>query len=178
MPPAPRRAPATRPTTWPGFVSCSTGQETSDPGEFLESLRFEINASEVYVFTPKGQLVGLPGVHPIDFAYAVHTEVGHHCIGARVNGRLVPLESTLDNGDLVEVLTSRADTAGPSRDWLHFVKSARARHKIKQWFTRERREEMVEDGREALAKAMRKKVCPSNAWPRSSLSPASPRSCT
>jgi GTP pyrophosphokinase len=90
----------------------------------------------------------------------VHTEVGHHCIGARVNGRLVPLESTLDNGDLVEVLTSRADTAGPSRDWLHFVKSARARHKIKQWFTRERREEMVEDGKEALAKAMRKKGVP------------------
>ena len=136
-------------------------QETSDPGEFLESLRFEINASEVYVFTPKGQLVGLPaGSTPIDFAYAVHTEVGHHCIGARVNGRLVPLESTLDNGDLVEVLTSRADTAGPSRDWLHFVKSARARHKIKQWFTRERREEMVEDGKEALAKAMRKKGVP------------------
>jgi GTP pyrophosphokinase len=136
-------------------------QETSDPGEFLESLRFEINASEVYVFTPKGQLVGLPaGSTPIDFAYAVHTEVGHHCIGARVSGRLVPLESTLDNGDLVEVLTSRADTAGPSRDWLHFVKSARARHKIKQWFTRERREEMVEDGKEALAKAMRKKGVP------------------
>ena len=136
-------------------------QETSDPGEFLESLRFEINASEVYVFTPKGQLVGLPaGSTPIDFAYAVHTEVGHHCIGARVNGRLVPLESTLDNGDLVEVLTSRADTAGPSRDWLHFVKSARARHKIKQWFTRERREEMVEDGKEVLAKAMRKKGVP------------------
>jgi guanosine-3',5'-bis(diphosphate) 3'-pyrophosphohydrolase len=99
-------------------------------------------------------------VDPVDFAYAVHTEVGHHCIGARVNGRLVPLESTLDNGDLVEVLTSRADTAGPSRDWLHFVKSARARHKIKQWFTRERREEMVEDGKEALAKAMRKKGVP------------------
>ena len=136
-------------------------QETSAPGEFLESLRFEINASEVYVFTPKGQLVGLPaGSTPIDFAYAVHTEVGHHCIGARVNGRHVPLESTLDNGDLVEVLTSRADTAGPSRDWLHFVKSARARHKIKQWFTRERREEMVEDGKEALAKAMRKKGVP------------------
>ena len=136
-------------------------QETSDPGEFLETLRFEMNAREVYVFTPKGQLVGLPaGSTPVDFAYAVHTEVGHHCIGARVNGRLVPLESTLDNGDVVEVLTSRADTAGPSRDWLHFVKSARARHKIKQWFSRERREEMIEAGKDALAKAMRKKGMP------------------
>jgi GTP pyrophosphokinase len=136
-------------------------QETSDPGEFLESLRFEINAREVYVFTPKGQLVGLPaGATPVDFAYAVHTEVGHHCIGARVNGRLVPLESTLDNGDVVEVLTSRADTAGPSRDWLHFVKSARARHKIKQWFSKERREEMVEAGKDALAKTTRKKGMP------------------
>ncbi len=136
-------------------------QETADPGEFLESLRFEITASEVYVFTPKGQLVGLPaGSTPVDFAYAVHTEVGHHCIGARVNGRLVPLESTLDNGDVVEVLTSKADTAGPSRDWLHFVKSARARNKIKQWFTRGRREEMIEVGKDALAKAIRKKGMP------------------
>ncbi|HQF02870.1 MAG TPA: bifunctional (p)ppGpp synthetase/guanosine-3',5'-bis(diphosphate) 3'-pyrophosphohydrolase [Phycicoccus sp.] len=136
-------------------------QETADPGEFLESLRFEITASEVYVFTPKGQLVGLPaGSTSVDFAYAVHTEVGHHCIGARVNGRLVPLDSRLDNGDVVEVLTSKADTAGPSRDWLHFVKSARARNKIKQWFTRERREEMIEEGKDALAKAIRKKGMP------------------
>jgi GTP pyrophosphokinase len=136
-------------------------KETSDPGEFLESLRFEINASEVYVFTPKGQLVGLPaGSTPVDFAYAVHTEVGHHCIGARVNGRLVPLESTLDNGDVVEVLTSKADGAGPSRDWLTFVRSARARNKIRHWFTAERREEMIEQGKEALAKAMRKRALP------------------
>jgi GTP diphosphokinase / guanosine-3',5'-bis(diphosphate) 3'-diphosphatase len=136
-------------------------QETSDPGEFLESLRFEITASEVYVFTPKGQLVGLPsGSTPVDFAYAVHTEVGHHCIGARVNGRLVPLESTLDNGDVVEVLTSKADSAGPSRDWLNFVRSARARNKIRQWFTKERREEMIESGKDSLAGAMRKKGLP------------------
>ncbi|HMM94759.1 MAG: bifunctional (p)ppGpp synthetase/guanosine-3',5'-bis(diphosphate) 3'-pyrophosphohydrolase [Micrococcales bacterium] len=136
-------------------------KETADPGEFLESLRFEITASEVYVFTPKGQLVGLPaGATPVDFAYAVHTEVGHHCIGARVNGRLVPLESRLDNGDVVEVLTSKADSAGPSRDWLHFVRSARARNKIKHWFTKERREEMIEEGKEALAKAMRKQGLP------------------
>jgi GTP pyrophosphokinase len=136
-------------------------KETEDPGEFLESLRFEINASEVYVFTPKGQVVGLPaGSTPVDFAYAVHTEVGHHCIGARVNGRLVPLESRLDNGDVVEVLTSKADGAGPSRDWLGFVKSARARNKIRHWFTKERREEMVESGKESLAKAMRKQGLP------------------
>lgn len=136
-------------------------KETSDPGEFLDSLRFEIMASEVYVFTPKGKLVGLPAAStPVDFAYAVHTEVGHRTIGARVNGRLVPLESRLDNGDVVEVLTSRADTAGPSRDWLNFVKSARARNKIKQWFTRERREEMIEAGKDALAKAIRKKGMP------------------
>ncbi|MBT9254521.1 bifunctional (p)ppGpp synthetase/guanosine-3',5'-bis(diphosphate) 3'-pyrophosphohydrolase [Phycicoccus sp. MAQZ13P-2] len=136
-------------------------KETADPGEFLESLRFEITASEVYVFTPKGQLVGLPaGATPVDFAYAVHTEVGHHCIGARVNGRLVPLESRLDNGDVVEVLTSKADSAGPSRDWLSFVRSARARNKIKHWFTKERREEMIEEGKEALAKAMRKQGLP------------------
>lgn len=136
-------------------------KETADPGEFLESLRFEINASEVYVFTPKGQLVGLPaGSTPVDFAYAVHTEVGHHCIGARVNGRLVPLESRLDNGDVVEVLTSKADSAGPSRDWMNFVRSARARNKIKHWFTKERREEMIEAGKESLAKTMRKQGLP------------------
>ncbi|WP_392542173.1 RelA/SpoT family protein [Oryzobacter telluris] len=136
-------------------------KETSDPGEFLESLRFEITASEVYVFTPKGQLVGLPaGSTPVDFAYAVHTEVGHHCIGARVNGRLVPLESRLDNGDVVEVLTSKADSAGPSRDWLSFVRSARAKNKIRHWFTKERREEMVEAGKDSLAKVMRKQGLP------------------
>ncbi len=136
-------------------------RETEDPGEFLESLRFEINAKEVYVFTPKGQVVALPsGSTPVDFAYAVHTEVGHHCIGGRVNGRLVPLESTLENGDVVEVLTSKADGAGPSRDWLTFVKSPRARNKIKQWFSKERREEMIEGGKEAIAKAMRKQNLP------------------
>ncbi len=136
-------------------------QETSDPGEFLESLRFEVNATEVYVFTPKGQLVGLPsGSTPVDFAYAVHTEVGHHCIGAKVNGRLVPLESRLDNGDIVEVLTSKADSAGPSRDWLSFVTSARARNKIRQWFTKERREEAIDRGKDAIAKQMRKQGLP------------------
>ncbi|MFE3287702.1 RelA/SpoT family protein, partial [Streptomyces sp. NPDC059233] len=99
-------------------------KETEDPGEFLDSLRFDLSRNEVFVFTPKGDVIALPaGATPVDFAYAVHTEVGHRTIGARVNGRLVPLESTLDNGDLVEVFTSKAEGAGPSRDWLGFVKS-------------------------------------------------------
>ncbi len=136
-------------------------RETEDPGEFLDSLRFEMNGGEVYVFTPKGAVVALPsGATPVDFAYAVHTEVGHHTIGGRVNGRLVPLESVLENGDVVEVLTSKADGAGPSRDWLSFVKSARARNKIRQWFSKERREEAIEKGKEAIAKAMRKQNLP------------------
>ncbi|HVB26739.1 MAG TPA: bifunctional (p)ppGpp synthetase/guanosine-3',5'-bis(diphosphate) 3'-pyrophosphohydrolase, partial [Mycobacteriales bacterium] len=117
-------------------------QETADPGEFLDSLRFDLRASEVFVFTPKGDVLALPsGATPVDFAYAVHTEVGHRCIGARVNGRLVALESTLDNGDVVEIFTSKAPTAGPSRDWLGFVASPRARNKIRAHFTKERREE-------------------------------------
>ena len=136
-------------------------QETEDPGEFLESLRFEINSAEVYVFTPAGDVVALPtGATPVDFAYAIHTEVGHRTIGARVNGRLVPLESALDNGDVVEVFTSKAQTAGPSRDWLTFVKSPRARTKIRQWFTKERREEAVERGKEQIARLMRKEGVP------------------
>ena len=136
-------------------------RETEDPGEFLESLRFEVGSSEVYVFTPKGEIIGLPvGATPVDFAYAVHTEVGHHTVGARVNGRLVPLDSALATGDSVEVLTSKADDAGPSRDWLNFVKSPRARSKIKQWFSKERREEAIEKGKEALAKTLRKQGLP------------------
>jgi GTP pyrophosphokinase len=135
--------------------------ETEDPGEFLESLRFEINSAEVYVFTPRGDVQALPtGSTPVDFAYAIHTEVGHHTIGARVNGRLVPLESTLDNGDVVEVFTSKAPNAGPSRDWLGFVKSPRARNKIRQWFTKERREEAIERGKDQIARLMRKEGQP------------------
>ncbi|MBF4162199.1 RelA/SpoT family protein [Nocardioides acrostichi] len=135
--------------------------EVEDPGEFLESLRFEINRAETYVFTPRGDVIALPaGATPVDFAYAVHTEVGHHTIGARVNGRLVPLESTLDNGDVIEVFTSKSPTAAPSRDWLGFVKSTRARNKIKQWFTKERREEAIERGKEQIAKLMRKEGLP------------------
>jgi GTP pyrophosphokinase len=135
--------------------------EVEDPGEFLESLRFEMNRAEVYVFTPRGDVIALPaGSTPVDFAYAVHTEVGHKTIGARVNGRLVPLESTLENGDVVEMFTSKAPTAGPSRDWLSFVKSNRARSKIRAWFTKERREEAIEKGQDAIAKLMRKEGLP------------------
>jgi len=135
--------------------------EVEDPGEFLESLRFEINRAEVYVFTPRGDVIALPlGATPVDFAYAVHTEVGHHTIGARVNGRLVSLESALDNGDVVEVFTSKAQNAGPSRDWLTFVKSPRARSKIRAWFTKERREEAIDHGKDQIAKLMRKEGLP------------------
>lgn len=135
--------------------------ETEDPGEFLESLRFEINSAEVYVFTPRGDVIALPtGSTSVDFAYAIHTEVGHRTIGARVNGRLVPLESKLDNGDVVEVFTSKAPNAGPSRDWLGFVKSPRARNKIRQWFTKERREEAIEQGKDQIARLMRKEGMP------------------
>jgi GTP diphosphokinase / guanosine-3',5'-bis(diphosphate) 3'-diphosphatase len=136
-------------------------KEISDPGEFLESLRFEVSSTEVYVFTPGGDIKPLPtGATPVDFAYAVHTEVGHRCIGAKVNGRLAPLDSVLDNGDIVEVITSKAEGSGPSRDWLGFVASARARNKIKQWFSKERREEAIETGRESIARAMRKQDLP------------------
>lgn len=136
-------------------------KETADPAEFLESLRFDLSVSEVFVFTPKGDVIALPqGATPVDFAYAIHTEVGHRCIGARVNGRLVPLESALDNGDLVEVFTSKSPDAGPSRDWLNFVKSARARNKIKHWFTKERRDTAIEAGKESIARAMRKQNMP------------------
>ncbi|MFD1831443.1 MULTISPECIES: RelA/SpoT family protein [Streptomyces] len=136
-------------------------RETEDPGEFLESLRFDLSRNEVFVFTPKGDVIALPaGATPVDFAYAVHTEVGHRTIGARVNGRLVPLESTLDNGDLVEVFTSKSPGAGPSRDWLGFVKSPRARNKIRAWFSKERREEAIEQGKDAIVRAMRKQNLP------------------
>jgi len=135
--------------------------ETADPSEFLDSLRFEIGAKEVYVFTPKGRVIGLPaGATPVDFAYAVHTEVGHRTMGAKVNGRLVPLESTLSTGDVVEIFTSKNPDSGPSQDWLNFVKSPRARNKIRQWFTKERRDEAIEQGKDAIARAMRKQNLP------------------
>jgi GTP diphosphokinase / guanosine-3',5'-bis(diphosphate) 3'-diphosphatase len=136
-------------------------RETADPAEFLESLRFELGAAEVYVFTPRGEVIALPkGATPVDFAYAIHTEVGHRTIGARVNGRLVALESSLENGDTVEIFTSKAHDAGPSRDWLNFVKSPRARNKIRHWFSKERREAATETGKSSIAKAMRKQGLP------------------
>jgi len=136
-------------------------RETEDPAEFLESLRGDLAAGEVYVFTPRGEVVALPqGATPVDFAYAIHTEVGHRTVGARVNGRLVALESTLDNGDTVEIFTSKAPEAGPSRDWLKFVQSPRARNKIRQWFSKERREAAVDAGKDQLARAMRKQGLP------------------
>jgi GTP pyrophosphokinase len=136
-------------------------KETEDPSEFLEALRFDLGTPEVFVFTPKGNVIALPGGStPVDFAYAVHTEVGNRCVGAKVNGRLIPLESPLSNGDVVDVVTNKADSASPSRDWLNFVKSPRARSKIKAWFSKERREEAIDAGRESIARQMRKAGLP------------------
>jgi len=136
-------------------------QETSDPIEFLEALKLDLEQDEVYVFTPKGRVIALPArATPVDFAYAIHTEVGHRCIGARVNGRLVPLDTRLASADTVEIFTSKSQTAGPSRDWLKIVASSRARNKIRQWFSRERREDAIEAGREELAKAIRREGMP------------------
>jgi GTP pyrophosphokinase len=135
--------------------------ETTDPTEFLETLRYEIGAKEVYVFTPQGKVIGLPaGATPVDFAYAVHTEVGHRTMGAKVNQRLVPLDTPLASGDSVEIFTSKSPDAAPSQDWMNFVTSQRARSKIRQWFTKERREEAIEQGKDAIARAMRKQNLP------------------
>ena len=132
-------------------------REAADPGEFLESLRYDLAVQEIFVFTPKGDVITLPtGSTPVDFAYAVHTEVGHRCIGARVNGRLVALERKLENGEVVEVFTSKAPNAGPSRDWQTFVVSPRAKAKIRQWFAKERREEALESGKDAIAREVRR----------------------
>jgi guanosine-3',5'-bis(diphosphate) 3'-pyrophosphohydrolase len=136
------------------------GQDT-DPAEFLESLKLDLEQDEVFVFTPKGEVITLPaGATPVDFAYAIHTEVGHRCIGARVNGRLAPLDSKLSSGDTVTIFTSKVPSAGPSRDWLKIVATPRARNKIRQWFSRERREDAIENGRDELVKAIRKEGLP------------------
>src|SRR5579872_461802 len=136
-------------------------RQTDDPIEFLEALKLDLEQDEVYVFTPKGKVIALPARStPVDFAYAIHTEVGHRCIGARVNGRLVPLETQLSSADTVEIFTSKSPTAGPSRDWLQIVASTRARNKIRQWFSRERREDAIENGREELSKALRREGLP------------------
>ena len=132
-------------------------QESEDVGDFLETLRYDLRTPEVFVFTPKGSVIALPsGSTPVDFAYAVHTEVGNKCVGAKVNGKLVPLESHLVNGDVVDVVTNKSLNAAPSHDWLNFVTSSRARSKIKAWFSKERREEAIETGKEAIVRAMKK----------------------
>jgi GTP diphosphokinase / guanosine-3',5'-bis(diphosphate) 3'-diphosphatase len=136
-------------------------KEMSDPRDFMEGLRIDLYTGQVFVFTPKGDVINLPaGATPIDFAYAIHTDVGHRCIGARVNGRLVPLDYELQTGDAAEVIVSKARDAAPSRDWLAIVKSPRARNKIRQWFSRERREDALETGKELLQKALRKQSLP------------------
>lgn len=135
--------------------------ETTDPIEFLEALKLDLEEDEVYVFTPKGKVIALAANStPVDFAYSIHTEVGHKCIGAKVNGRLVPLDTRLNSADTVEIFTSKAETAGPSRDWLHVVASSRARSKIRQWFSRERREDAIELGRDELIKELRREGLP------------------
>jgi len=132
--------------------------DTKDSAEFMRNMRLDLYADEVFVFTPKGDIKALPrGSTPVDFAYAIHTDVGHRTIGARVNGRLTALEYELRNGDTVEILTSKAPDAGPSRDWLEFVGSSRARSKIKQWFSRERRVDAIEKGRDELKRQLAKR---------------------
>jgi GTP pyrophosphokinase len=136
-------------------------QETSDPGEFMANLKVDLEQDEVFVFTPKGEVVTLPvDATPIDFAYTIHTEVGHACIGARVNGRLVPLDAKLQSGDTVEIFTSKVEGAGPSRDWMKFATTQRARNKIRQWYSRERREDAIDSGRDDLMKALRREGLP------------------
>ncbi len=136
-------------------------EEENDPIAFLEALKLDLGQDEVYVFTPKGRVIALvEGATPIDFAYAVHTEVGHHCVGAKVNGRLVPLDTVLHSADVVEIVTSKSASAGPSRDWLNIAMSSRAKSKIRQWFQRERREDAIEGGREELTKALRREGLP------------------
>ena len=136
-------------------------QETSDPTAFMANLKVDLEQDEVFVFTPKGRVITLPvGATPIDFAYTIHTEVGHACIGARVNGRLVPLDTKLSSGDTIEIFTSKVEGAGPSRDWLNIAVTPRATNKIRQWFSRERREDAIETGRDELERALRREGLP------------------
>ncbi len=136
-------------------------KDMADPREFMEGLKIDLYGGQVFVFTPKGDVFNLPaGATPVDFAYAIHTEVGHRTIGAKVSGKLVPLDYELRTGDTIEVLTSKAQGEGPSQDWLRFVKTPRARNKIRQWFSRERREDALGDGRDALQRLMRKQNVP------------------
>ncbi|MEZ5205351.1 MAG: bifunctional (p)ppGpp synthetase/guanosine-3',5'-bis(diphosphate) 3'-pyrophosphohydrolase, partial [Acidimicrobiales bacterium] len=141
-------------------------KETSDPEQFMETLKVDLEQDEVYVFTPKGRVITMvKGATPIDFAYAVHTEVGHSCVGARVNGRLVSLSHQLTSGDTCEIFTSKVAGSGPSRDWLQIARTPRAANKIRQWFSRERREDARETGREDLQKQLRKENLPTQKLP-------------
>ncbi len=136
-------------------------KDMADPREFMEGLKIDLYGGQVFVFTPRGDVINLPsGATPVDFAYAIHTEVGHRTIGAKVSGKLVPLDYELRTGDTVEILTSKAQGEGPSQDWLKFVVTPRARNKIRQWFSRERREDALEEGRDALHRLMRKQNVP------------------
>jgi GTP pyrophosphokinase len=135
-------------------------QELSDPKEFMDTLKVDLFEDEVFVFTPKGEVKSLAaGATPLDFAYEVHTDVGHRCVGAKVNGKIVPLSYELKSGDIVEVLTSKRDR-GPSRDWLALVKTTRARNKIKQWFKSESRKDTEHSGRELLQDNLKKQGLP------------------
>ena len=135
--------------------------EADDPKRFLETIKVDLDQDEVFVFTPKGKVVTLPvRSTPIDFAYAIHTDVGHRCIGARVNGRLSPLDAPLNSGETVEIITSKVESAQPSRDWMQIVGTPRARNKIRQWFSKERRDEAIANGQDDLSKALRKEGLP------------------
>ncbi len=132
------------------------GSELEDAREFLRSLKLDLLPEEVYVFTPRGDVISLPqGSTPIDFAYQIHTDIGHSCVGAKVNKRIVPLDYQLRTGDVVEILTSKS-SPGPSRDWLKITKTSRARSKIRQWFSREEREDYTQIGKEALQKVLKR----------------------
>ncbi|MDJ0496876.1 MAG: bifunctional (p)ppGpp synthetase/guanosine-3',5'-bis(diphosphate) 3'-pyrophosphohydrolase [Acidimicrobiia bacterium] len=142
-------------------------EEATDPQEFLEHLKLDLYADEVFALTPKGDVHVLPrGATPVDFAYRIHTDVGHRCVGAKVNGKLAPLNSELQSGDIVEIITTKAADARPSRDWLDFVKSPRAATKIRQWYTRARRETALNEGRDAIVRALRRSALPVDTFKR------------
>ncbi|HEV2593462.1 MAG TPA: bifunctional (p)ppGpp synthetase/guanosine-3',5'-bis(diphosphate) 3'-pyrophosphohydrolase, partial [Gaiellaceae bacterium] len=146
--------------TWVKQLMDESTTDEADPREFMKSFRTDLFEEEVHVFTPKGQVKTLPaGATPIDFAYAVHTDVGHRTVGAKINGRIVPLHYVLQNGDFVEILTSKQGR-GPSRDWMSLAKSSRARNKIRQWYSRETREETEQKGRDALENALKAQKLP------------------